>query len=109
MMHQSKKDPQESADSSPTFKQQLDKEAVESRTPPESGGHSTVKAVVDKIAQAIPASVPIIGGLHHDGKVENKPEPKVPPRRPEHDAQIEEFVRDQHRSNEPEIASSGRA
>lgn len=63
------------------------------------------------VAQAIPASVPIIGGAHHtdDDKVEHqKPEPGLPPRRPEHDTQIEEFVREQHRSNEPEIVSSSR-
>ncbi|KAK1253413.1 hypothetical protein MKX07_001490 [Trichoderma sp. CBMAI-0711] len=109
-MHSPKKDHQESAEP-PTFKEQLDKEAVESRTrhDGENGEHSTVKAVVDKIASAIPASVPFIGGSHPDHKAEeHKPEPTIPPRRPEHDPQIEEFVRDQHRSNEPEIVSNSR-
>ncbi|KAL6875437.1 hypothetical protein HDV57DRAFT_503167 [Trichoderma longibrachiatum] len=111
-MHSPKKDHQDTAEEPPTFKEQLDKEAVESRTQHqgESGEHSTVKAVVDKIASVIPASVPFIGGGSHpdENKVEQKPEPKIPPRRPEHDPQIEEFVRDQHRSNEPEIVASSR-
>ncbi|TFB04121.1 hypothetical protein CCMA1212_003939 [Trichoderma ghanense] len=108
-MPSSKKDHQDSAEP-PTFKEQLDREAVESRTQHDNGEHSTVKAVVDKIASVIPASVPFIGGSHTatDDRVEHKPEPKIPPRRPEHDPQIEEFVRDQHRSNEPEIVSSSR-
>ncbi|KAH0498045.1 hypothetical protein TgHK011_005324 [Trichoderma gracile] len=108
-MHSPKKDQQESAEP-PTFKEQLDKEAIESRTHDDGEKQSTVKAVVDKIASVIPASVPFIGGSHTDDKVEeeHKPEPKIPPRRPEHDPQIEEFVRDQHRSNEPEIVSNAR-
>jgi hypothetical protein len=47
--------------------------------------------------------IPAVGKLL--GKEEKKPEQKVeevkpsgPPERPHHDTQIEEFVRDQHRS-----------
>lgn len=49
------------------------------------------------VSQAIPATVPILGGSNPEGKVED--EGKVgPPNRPENDIQIEEFVREQHRS-----------
>ena len=52
-MQSSKKDHQDGAEStpSPTFKEQLDQEAVESRThqhESESGEQPTIKAVVDK-------------------------------------------------------------
>jgi hypothetical protein len=49
------------------------------------------------VTQAIPAAVPILGGSNPDGKVEDEGE-AGPPNRPEHDVQIEEFVREQHRS-----------
>jgi hypothetical protein len=51
------------------------------------------------VSQYVPAVGKILGGGH---KTENEPEaaPKIegPPDRPDHDRQIEEFVRDQHRS-----------
>ncbi|KAK4066957.1 uncharacterized protein Triagg1_7957 [Trichoderma aggressivum f. europaeum] len=95
----------------PTFKEQLDKEAIDSRVHQhESEGNSTVKAVVDKISHAIPAVAPLIGGSNPDNKVEeNKEVPPGPPNRPEHDTQIEEFVRDQHRSNGIENLSEGKS
>lgn len=49
------------------------------------------------VSQAIPATVPVLGGSNPEGKVEDKKEPG-PPNRPENDVQIEEFVREQHRS-----------
>lgn len=58
-MHSPKKDHQDTAEEPPTFKEQLDKEAVESRTHQhqgESGEHSTVKAVVDKSKFSITCS-----------------------------------------------------
>ncbi|KAL7937179.1 hypothetical protein V8C35DRAFT_294973 [Trichoderma chlorosporum] len=93
----------------PTFKEQLDKEAESRAHPEESEEHSVVKTVVDKISHMIPAVAPIIGGSNPDGTVENKEPPAGPPNRPENDVQIEEFVREQHRSNNPEVLSSGRA
>lgn len=49
------------------------------------------------VSQAIPAPVPVLGGSNPDGKVDDEGE-AVPPHRPENDVQIEEFVREQHRS-----------
>lgn len=49
------------------------------------------------VSQAIPATVPVLGGSNPEGKVEDEGEPG-PPNRPENDVQIEEFVREQHRS-----------
>ncbi|KAL6700932.1 hypothetical protein J3F84DRAFT_359661 [Trichoderma pleuroticola] len=95
----------------PTFKEQLDLEAIDSRVHQhESEGNSTVKAVVDKISHAIPAVAPLIGGSNPDDKVEeNKEVPPGPPNRPEHDTQIEEFVREQHRSNGIDNLSEGKS
>ncbi|KAL7945531.1 hypothetical protein V8C42DRAFT_323420 [Trichoderma barbatum] len=93
----------------PTFKEQLDKEAIESRIHQhESGETSTIQAVVNKISQVIPAAIPIVGGSNPDGKVEHKEPPGGPPHRPENDAQIEEFVREQYRSNPLENLSTGK-
>ncbi|KAL7903289.1 hypothetical protein HDV63DRAFT_363612 [Trichoderma sp. SZMC 28014] len=80
------------------FKEQLDQKAVESRARENgNGGESFLESVVHKISQAIPATVPVLGGSNPEGKVEDKKEPG-PPNRPENDVQIEEFVREQHRS-----------
>lgn len=60
------------------------------------------------VSHVIPATMPIVGGSNPDAKVEKEAE-AGPPHRPEHDAQIEEFVREQHRSNRAETLSDGRA
>ncbi|KAH0533053.1 hypothetical protein TsFJ059_001669 [Trichoderma semiorbis] len=95
----------------PTFKEQLDQEAIDSRVHHhESEEHSTVKDIVDKISHAIPAVAPLIGGSNPEYKEEEHKEvPPGPPTRPEHDPQIEEFVREQHRSNGIENLSEGKS
>ncbi|KAJ4863891.1 hypothetical protein T069G_00421 [Trichoderma breve] len=95
----------------PTFKEQLDQEAIDSRVHQhESEEHSTVKDIVDKISHAIPAVAPLIGGSNPEHKEEEHKEvPPGPPNRPEHDTQIEEFVREQHRSNGIENLSEGKS
>ncbi|QYS94789.1 hypothetical protein H0G86_002111 [Trichoderma simmonsii] len=95
----------------PTFKEQLDKEAIESRVHQHEGEeHSTVKDIVDKISHAIPAVAPLIGGSNPEHKEEEHKEvPPGPPTRPEHDTQIEEFVREQYRSNGIENLSEGKS
>jgi hypothetical protein len=64
---------------------------------------------------AVSQYVPVIGkalGTSSKEKESEAPssvEPSVPPRRPEHDPHIEEFIRDQHRSKKvvkPENDSS---
>ncbi|KAL5091007.1 hypothetical protein Trisim1_003969 [Trichoderma cf. simile WF8] len=95
----------------PTFKEQLDQEAIDRRVHQhESEEHSTVKDIVDKISHAIPAVAPLIGGSNPEHKEEEHKEvPPGPPTRPEHDTQIEEFVREQHRSNGVENLSEGKS
>lgn len=62
------------------------------------------------VSHAIPAVAPLIGGSNPDNKVEEHKEvPPGPPNRPEHDTQIEEFVREQHRSNGIENLSEGKS
>lgn len=53
--------------------------------------------MLSTVSEAIPTSVPALGGSNPDAKVEGEAE-AGPPHRPEHDVQIEEFVREQHRS-----------
>ncbi|KAM0523288.1 hypothetical protein ACHAPE_001783 [Trichoderma viride] len=92
------------------FKQQLDQKAEESRNRDNgNGGESFIETVVHKTAsntceenrhglsQAIPATVPVLGGSNPEGKVEDEGA-AGPPNRPQNDVQIEEFVREQHRS-----------
>ncbi|CCC10048.1 hypothetical protein SMACR_02627 [Sordaria macrospora] len=90
------------------YKPQLDEiaekkwQGPEEQQPPQQSG-----GIVDKIAEYVPASVTEKIGL---AKKQQQPEkeveePKedlsaVPPHRPHHDEQIQEFLRDQHRSKE---------
>ncbi|KAH8125538.1 hypothetical protein ACSS6W_009173 [Trichoderma asperelloides] len=101
MMHSPPKK-QDSPPQAPPFKEQLDQKADESRAREHgSGGESIIETVVHKISQAIPAQMHVLGGSNPDGKVEDEAEAEAeagPPHRPENDVQIEEFVREQHRS-----------
>ncbi|KAK3377782.1 hypothetical protein B0H63DRAFT_225681 [Podospora didyma] len=65
----------------------------------EQGG-STASTIVDKVSQYIPAVGRALG--HEEPKPALAPQAATsgPPNRPEHDTQIEEFVRDQHRSKD---------
>ncbi|KAL7795432.1 hypothetical protein V8C37DRAFT_374494 [Trichoderma ceciliae] len=94
----------------PTFKERLDEEATESQTHNnDAERNSVVKTAVDKISHVIPALAPIVGGSNPNAKVENEEE-AVPPHRPEDDSLIEDFVREQHRSNNGgQILSSEKA
>ncbi|KEY73290.1 hypothetical protein S7711_01409 [Stachybotrys chartarum IBT 7711] len=76
------------------YKEQLDHRAMESRTAAQPKQANTI---VDKITEYIPGAAKILGGSGEE-KHESKPQPPGPPERPVHDPNIEEFVRDQHRS-----------
>ncbi|KAK1760861.1 hypothetical protein QBC47DRAFT_356004 [Echria macrotheca] len=65
-----------------------------------SGSGGLGETIVEKVSQYIPAAGKVLG--KHE-KEEHVPEQQTtskpgPPNRPDHDPQIEEFVRDQHRS-----------
>ncbi|KAK2591058.1 hypothetical protein QQS21_011254 [Conoideocrella luteorostrata] len=79
-----------------TFKDQLDKAAVEQR---ERDQDPKPHPVVEKITEFIPAASKILGPKEHPKK--DEPQPPGPPERPDHDPKIERFVRDQHRSKQP--------
>ncbi|GJN85689.1 hypothetical protein PLIIFM63780_009259 [Purpureocillium lilacinum] len=80
-----------------SFKEQLDRIAVASR---EGEQESKPNPIIEKITEYIPAASAILGGgSHQQPQEETKPEIPGPPNRPDHDHKIEEFVRDQHRSN----------
>ncbi|KAK3499309.1 uncharacterized protein B0T23DRAFT_14436 [Neurospora hispaniola] len=93
------------------YKPQLDQIADQKRKGPEeqqqpqqSGG----SGIVDKISEYVPASVSETIGLGEKQQQQQQEEMKpkegdlsaVPPHRPHHDEQIQEFIRDQHRSKE---------
>ncbi|KAK1778364.1 hypothetical protein QBC45DRAFT_164689 [Copromyces sp. CBS 386.78] len=91
----------------PDYKPQLDEIAEQKWKGPEEQPQQS--GIVDKISEYVPASVSEKIGLGK--KQQQKPEqqeaeePKedfsaVPPHRPHHDEQIQEFLRDQHRSKE---------
>ncbi|RKU42461.1 hypothetical protein DL546_004128 [Coniochaeta pulveracea] len=87
-------------DASPNdYKTQLDKRAEGTIKKAVEDSEQKSEGLLDKVSEY----VPVVGKLL--GKEEKKPEPKLeevkpsgPPLRPHHDTQIEEFVRDQHRS-----------
>ncbi|KAJ6438304.1 integral membrane [Purpureocillium lavendulum] len=82
-----------------SFKEQLDRIAVASR---EGDAESKPNPIIEKITEYIPGASAILGGGSHQQQQspeDKKTEIPGPPNRPDHDDKIEEFVRDQHRSN----------
>ncbi|KAL2126407.1 hypothetical protein VTI74DRAFT_969 [Chaetomium olivicolor] len=80
----------------PNYKAKLDKAATRVKSPPQEEQGT---GIIDKVSQYVPA----VGRML--GKQEEEPEPSLPekkppgpPERPHHDTQIEEFIKDQHRS-----------
>ncbi|KAF4963529.1 hypothetical protein FSARC_8466 [Fusarium sarcochroum] len=75
-----------------TFKEQLDKAADNTR----EQENQKPNPIVEKITEYVPAAAKILPGSQSPPKEEDKP--SGPPERPHHDDKIEDFVRDQHRS-----------
>ncbi|KAM7219961.1 hypothetical protein V8F06_004647 [Rhypophila decipiens] len=87
------------------FKAKLDEAARQASNPPKSEpeSESQVPKIVKKVAQYIPEPIhsKVLGRSSPQQQENNNPPPvpeSVPPKRPEHDPHIEEFIRDQHRS-----------
>lgn len=85
-----------------SFKEKLDKAADEARQPPEDENDSLMKPIIEKVVEYIPAATSVLGDPKKEEEERQaamiKPAPGGPPERPIHDHNIEEFVRDQHRS-----------
>ena len=79
----------------PTYKPQLDQAAREARNP---GGEEHQPGLAQKIAEYVPGTAKILGAGAQDKPEEKPPAPHLPPKRPDDDPRIEEFVRDQHSS-----------
>ncbi|KAF9770365.1 hypothetical protein IL306_012098 [Fusarium sp. DS 682] len=75
-----------------SFKEQLDKAADNTR----ELENQKPNPVVEKITEYVPAAAKILPARQSPPKDEDKP--PGPPERPHHDDKIEDFVRDQHRS-----------
>lgn len=87
---------------STTYKLQLDQAARDANAKPKNpeAKPSDAHPIVETVAQYVPAVGKLLAGSKGEVK---KPAPfpqeiPGPPERPAHDTQIEEFVRDQHRS-----------
>ncbi|OIW29787.1 hypothetical protein CONLIGDRAFT_631864 [Coniochaeta ligniaria NRRL 30616] len=84
-----------------TYKEQLDKAAEKVKGPPAGTKEEPSETLLDKVTEYVPAVGKLLG--KEDKKDEQPVEPAKPsgpPHRPVHDTQIEEFVRDQHRSQD---------
>ncbi|KAK8004382.1 hypothetical protein PG990_002191 [Apiospora arundinis] len=83
------------------FKEILDKKAFEARHPNAGQEEPTLlEKVAEKVTEYIPAAAKVLGTDKKEAE-EKSPEPEKtpgPPERPHHDVNIEEFVREQHRS-----------
>ncbi|KAH6955275.1 hypothetical protein HG530_009026 [Fusarium avenaceum] len=75
-----------------TFKRQLDRAADTTR----ELENQKPNPIVEKITEYIPGAAKILPARQSPPKEENYP--PGPPERPHHDDKIEDFVRDQHRS-----------
>ncbi|KUI60787.1 hypothetical protein VP1G_08008 [Cytospora mali] len=91
-----------------SYKQQLDEAAIKVKKSEnnEEGGGGVVNKVVEKVVMYIPAVGNVLG---KGQKEDNAPPESVSkateaPVRPHNDIQVEEFVRDQHRSNTDDLA-----
>ncbi|KAK3995655.1 hypothetical protein QBC44DRAFT_320034 [Cladorrhinum sp. PSN332] len=98
----------------PDYKPQLDTAADQARNPSPPASTAPLpkgnSSIVDKVAK----NVPVLGSILGSGASESEQQPAQPtqtttttttspdepPVRPHHDTQIEEFIRDQHRSKE---------
>ncbi|KAH6686261.1 hypothetical protein F5X68DRAFT_240555 [Plectosphaerella plurivora] len=86
-----------------SFKEKLDKAADEARQPSDDGENdSFMKPIIEKVTEYIPAATSILGDPKKEEEERQaaitKPTPGGPPERPIHDHNIEQFVKDQHRS-----------
>ncbi|KAM0358303.1 hypothetical protein HYE67_003356 [Fusarium culmorum] len=79
-----------------SFKTQLDKAADNAR----EMENQKPNPIVEKITEYVPAAAKILPARQSPPKEEDKP--PGPPERPHHDHKIEDFVRDQHRSQDVE-------
>ncbi|KAH6840909.1 hypothetical protein B0I37DRAFT_226955 [Chaetomium sp. MPI-CAGE-AT-0009] len=81
----------------PDLKAKLDEAADREKSHPQEQQRC---GIVDKVSQYVPTVGRMLGTQEQDPGREPSPAKNVsgPPNRPENDAQIEEFLRDQHRS-----------
>lgn len=60
------------------------------------------------VVEYVPPVAPLLGVKQQDNEKKEHEQPAGPPERPHHDVSIEEFVRDQHRSNGDEGLLAGK-
>ncbi|KAK8041216.1 hypothetical protein PG994_014223 [Apiospora phragmitis] len=80
------------------YKEILDKKAFEARHP--NAGQDGQPTLLEKVTEYVPVVAKVLGTEKKEAE-EKSPEPEQtpgPPERPHHDVNIEEFVREQHRS-----------
>ncbi|KAG5919005.1 hypothetical protein E4U42_006631 [Claviceps africana] len=82
-----------------TFKDQLDKAAVEQREREQPRKSNPIVEKSTSVTEFIPAASKILGAK--EPPKGEQPSVTGPPERPDHDPSIETFVRDQHRSKQP--------
>ncbi|KAB5575693.1 hypothetical protein GE09DRAFT_1092966 [Coniochaeta sp. 2T2.1] len=82
------------------YKEQLDKAAEKVKGPPAGTNEEPKETLLDKVTDYVPAVGKLLG--KEDKKDEpasvEPTKPSGPPHRPVHDTQIEEFIKDQHKS-----------
>ncbi|KAK1980017.1 hypothetical protein LZ30DRAFT_751007 [Colletotrichum cereale] len=79
-----------------SFKQKLDQAAHDARKPDDEPKRNPI---IEKVTQYIPAAINILGNPQEEREDKvSRPGIPGPPERPCDDAQVEEFIRQQHRS-----------
>lgn len=79
-----------------TYKEKLDQVAEEKRKAQQP---QQSNPIVEKITEYVPAASKILGNSKQEPATTKSEDIPGPPERPHHDHKIEDFVRDQHRSN----------
>ncbi|KAI0471143.1 hypothetical protein GGR56DRAFT_659180 [Xylariaceae sp. FL0804] len=85
-----------------TLKEKLDRAAEDARQPA-SANESNEATLLGKVSEYVPGAAKVLGTGTGTGPQEETlkaggEDQAVPPHRPDHDRQIEDFMRDQHRS-----------
>ncbi|KAJ4423523.1 hypothetical protein N0V82_001848 [Gnomoniopsis sp. IMI 355080] len=83
-----------------TYKEQLDEAAVKATASQGDNANKdgVVNKVVEKVSEYVPAVGKVLGQENNDAASETESKIPGPPELPHHATQVEEFVRDQHRS-----------
>ncbi|KAI1498474.1 hypothetical protein F5X99DRAFT_393277 [Biscogniauxia marginata] len=90
-----------------TFKDKLDQAAKEARTPVDNSGRDNQPSLLERVIDYVPTAAKIGGGGNQENSdISSRKHLPGPPHRPDHDGNVEDFMRDQHGSKKQDGTST---